>query len=435
MAEKSAAINKSLRTTLRKVFQPGILFPKTTPPIEAEEIEKRNEATWDEIQKARKEIDRPFECASVEKAGGSVDPARSEASRLAWEKRERAKKEPDKGEKPSAKPDAPPAVPGPQRFVSHPGEHLDHVAEAVKGIAQMKDTTPAESTGLRSYGREATAGENIAALKDLIPRIAMSGFKLMSSGRENPRVDLFEHADGSSIEISRKREPSEVRRLMDIVETGLPEERIRELAAKLPEKISIRIVTKGEVKPEKPKTEKAVEQTVDIEKILKDSGFDRLPMTDKAKSIVEDAITKGARPVTEYTGKLMLERNLPEEPPAFVRPKQLKVGDRVVALQWMPMGVMGSKFDLPFVPPAVKVKKLYIAPVKVTKESFPPGQIPKDCSKLETVIEQRLWGLDVEIEEVKKEGGTLISSPLATRDTTLVMRLAPLASPAGETQD
>src|SRR5579885_2316189 len=45
-----------------------------------------------------------------------------------------------------------------------------------------------------------------------------------------------------------------------------------------------------------------------VEKILKEAGWDKFPMTDKARAVVEDAVGNGAKPVTEYTGKLMIER-------------------------------------------------------------------------------------------------------------------------------
>lgn len=172
-----------------------------------------------------------------------------------------------------------------------------------------------------------------------------------------------------------------------------------------------------------------------IEKILKETGWDKLPMSDKAKQMVEDAISKGAKPVTEYTGKYMVDHGMPEEPPAFVRPGSLKAGDRVVPLHWTPMGVFGAKFDMPYVPETATVKKMLTGAVTVTKSAYPPGRCPSDLGKCETVKENRMWGMELEPEGIKKEApsddGTS-AMPVWTRDTTMVLRLEPLASPSGD---
>lgn len=171
---------------------------------------------------------------------------------------------------------------------------------------------------------------------------------------------------------------------------------------------------------------------IDVEKILKEGGWDKLPLTDKGKEILADAIHKGAKPATMYTGKLMVDHGVPEEPPAFMAPKGLKVGDRVIPLQWTPMGVHGAQFDLFSVPGAAKVKKMYTGPVKVTKNSYPFGRIPADLSKVETTTEERLWGLELEAEGVQKEDDGCVACPMTTKDTTMVLRLEPLATPEGE---
>jgi hypothetical protein len=169
----------------------------------------------------------------------------------------------------------------------------------------------------------------------------------------------------------------------------------------------------------------------EIEKIMKDGGWDKLPLTDRAREIVEDAISRGAKPATEYTGKLLVEHAIPEEPPAFTRPKNLKVGDTVIPLNWVGVCTQGAKFDLPSVPEAFKVKKMYTGPAKVTKNSYPYGRYPSDISKVETVMEDRLWGLELDDRLGKEDDGTS-SMPISTRDTTLVLRLDPQATPSGE---
>lgn len=169
-----------------------------------------------------------------------------------------------------------------------------------------------------------------------------------------------------------------------------------------------------------------------VEKIMRDGGWDKLPLTDKAREIVEDAISRGAKPATEYTGKLMVEHAIPEEPPAFTRPQRIKVGDTVIPLSWVGVCLQGAKFDLPSVPEAARVKKMYTGPAKVTKESFPYGKYPRDLSKAETVVEDRLWALELDPVGIKKDGDDSYFLPVTTRDTTLVLRLDPQATPSGE---
>lgn len=167
-----------------------------------------------------------------------------------------------------------------------------------------------------------------------------------------------------------------------------------------------------------------------VEKVLKESGWDKLPMTDRAREILEGAISNGATPVTEYTGKVMIEHALAEEPPAFVRPQSLNVGDRVIPLNWVSVGRQAAKFDLPYVPEVARVSKMYVGPAKVTKNAYPPGRVPRDFSKCEMVTEERLWGLELE-DEVRKSDD-LCPCPVTTKDSTMVLRLEPLAQPSGE---
>lgn len=169
-----------------------------------------------------------------------------------------------------------------------------------------------------------------------------------------------------------------------------------------------------------------------VEKVLKDAGWDKLPISDKARESIEDMISKGAKPATEFTGKIMIERGFPEEPPAFVRPNTLNVGDRVVPLDWRWIGGHGATIDLPNVPEAKRIKKLYTGPAKVSKNSYPYGRYPKDLSKVETVTEDRLWGFETEDRLGKQGDDDTMSLPVTTRDTTLVLRVPAMASPEGE---
>ena len=169
-----------------------------------------------------------------------------------------------------------------------------------------------------------------------------------------------------------------------------------------------------------------------IEKVIKDAGWDKVPIPDKALEVIEDLISNGAKPVTSYTGKVMVERGFPEEPPALSpRPMNLRAGDRVIPLDWQWVRGFGAKFDMPYVPPAARVAAVHTAPVTVTRKSYPFGRVPSDISKVETVKEDRIWGVDLEEDGVKKDDDTF-PSPVALRDTTMVLRMEPLASPSGE---
>ncbi len=191
-----------------------------------------------------------------------------------------------------------------------------------------------------------------------------------------------------------------------------------------------------------------------VEKALQVSGFDKLPMTKRAREALHDALDNGAEPVTQYTGKVMCERGLPEVPPAALivvpmmekagvldrpreddlrsaGPRSLQVGDRVVPLQWVDVGPFGTQFDLPFVPPVARVKKIHVGPATVTKDAFPPGRVPSDMESVERIEEQRLWALELEPEGDVKEADDA-ACPFFTKDTTMVLRLEPLAAPSGE---
>ena len=169
-----------------------------------------------------------------------------------------------------------------------------------------------------------------------------------------------------------------------------------------------------------------------VEKVIKDAGWDKVPIPDKAMEVIEDLISNGAKPVTMYTGKVMVERGYPEEPPALSpRPMNLRAGDTVIPLDWQWVRGFGAKFDMPYVPAAARVKSVHTAPVKVTKKSYPFGRVPADISKVETEMEDRVWGIGLEEDGVKKDDDTF-PSPVTVRDTTMVLRVEPLASPSGE---
>jgi len=182
----------------------------------------------------------------------------------------------------------------------------------------------------------------------------------------------------------------------------------------------------------KRQTATAVVKEHDVESILKDTGYDKIQMTDRGKEILREILSKGGSPVTQYSGRMLVEKGLPEPSPAHVRNPRINAGDRVIVLPWVTLGVWGARFDLPYVPQTARVKKAYYGPAKVTKNSFPPGKAPADISKEEVVEEERLWALDLEPDSVKKDDEGLACCPMGTREPTMILRLEPLASPTGE---
>lgn len=252
-----------------------------------------------------------------------------------------------------------------------------------------------------------------------------------------------------------KRKPTEV----EVEEAALEKEIAAHNAARIEK---ARIEKERRDRSDPPLSSPAIEKAADaaageltaVEKALVRSGFDKLPMTDQAKEVLESALGNGADPVTQYTGRMSIERGYARPAPAMLAdakiekagvldrpringgdhmapgPEGLKVGDRVIALQWTDVGPFGAKFDLPHVPQPGKVKKLHIGPAVVTKDSFPPGHGPADIEVAETVEEDRLYAIEIEPEGVEKDADCA-RCPIITKDTTMVLRLDPLMEPTG----
>ena len=140
------------------------------------------------------------------------------------------------------------------------------------------------------------------------------------------------------------------------------------------------------------------------------------------------ALVEDGEIVTEKTGKIWIERSIPEEPPAFIRPGKLKVGDRVQVLNWVPLGVHGTTVDL-F--PKGTVSKIYEVKCLVSKEPKPLGRMVQK----ETPFEEQVRVLGVEIDgkgpySEKDEDGTAF--PYITKDSSMIVRFPPMAEPSGE---
>lgn len=282
--------------------------------------------------------------------------------------------------------------------------------------------------------------------------IESSGSMADKSGAINKSLrTTFNNLHQPGVLFPKKRQPTEV----ELLEKELADQIAAEHA---------RVEKDLGARPDPPRSSSTIEKAVAeaavgeqadltaVEKALVKSGFDKLPMTDRAKEVLESALGNGAEPVTQFTGRLSIERGIAEPAPAMLTggkiekagvldrpregdnrsagPSSLQVGDRVIPLQWTDVGPFGAKFDLAHVPQPGKVKKLHIGPAVVTKESYPPGHGPSDPSKAETVEEQRLYAIEIEPEGVEK-GVDCVRCPILTKDTTMVLRLEPLMDPTG----
>jgi hypothetical protein len=167
-----------------------------------------------------------------------------------------------------------------------------------------------------------------------------------------------------------------------------------------------------------------------LERALEKCGYSKDLLGDeKFSSILSKAFAEKAEVITHRTGKMWIERAIPEEPPAFVRPDSVKVGDQVQVLNWVPLGVHGAKIDL-F--PKGKVSKIYKAKCLVTKEPIPFGVIPGDDA--EFIEEERVLGLELDGKGpyVQKSGSSPF--PYITKDSTLIVRFPVMATPSGQTE-
>ena len=172
------------------------------------------------------------------------------------------------------------------------------------------------------------------------------------------------------------------------------------------------------------------EALASLEMALEKCGYAKAMARDeKFSSILAKAMAEKGEVVSERTGKLWVEREIPEEPPAFVRPDRLKIGDRVQVLNWVPMGVQGAKIDL-F--PQGKVSKIYKVKCLVTKEALPFGVIPRKEAGF--VEEERVLGLEIDGKgphTVNKDSDTPF--PYVTKDSSVIIRFPVMAEPNGNT--
>lgn len=169
-----------------------------------------------------------------------------------------------------------------------------------------------------------------------------------------------------------------------------------------------------------------------MEKALKKRGYPTSLLDNEdfysnfVRSLVEDGEV-----VSERTGRAWIERAVPEEAPAFVRPGKLKIGDRIQVLNWVPLGVHGTTVDL-F--PKGRVSKIYEVKCLVSKDPMTPGCMFRKGSPFEE--QQRVLGLELDGKgpySVKGESEET-AFPYITKDSTVIVRFPPMSLPTGESE-
>lgn len=168
-----------------------------------------------------------------------------------------------------------------------------------------------------------------------------------------------------------------------------------------------------------------------MEKLLTKSGYPKelIENEDFAQAFAK-ALVEGGEIVSKKTGRSWIERSIPEEPPAFVRPDRLKVGNKVQMLNWIPMGVHGATIDL-F--PRGLVTKMYVAKCLVTKEPLLPGCMPGEGAEFEE--QERLLGLELDGKgPYPLKDGDGVPAPFITKDSSIIMRFPEMAQPSGRTE-
>jgi len=168
-----------------------------------------------------------------------------------------------------------------------------------------------------------------------------------------------------------------------------------------------------------------------MEKALIKRGYPKeLLEDDNFRNAFAKALVGGGELVSKKTGKAWIDRSIPEEPPAFVRPDKIKLGDRVQVLNWIPMGVHGATIDL-F--PKGSVTKIYQVKCLVTKEPFSLTSLPDKSH--DYMEEDRIMGLELDGKgpyPLKDLAQTPL--PYILKDSSVIMRFPPMGTPAGQTE-
>lgn len=163
-----------------------------------------------------------------------------------------------------------------------------------------------------------------------------------------------------------------------------------------------------------------------VRKALQDLGYG--DCDDDVVKCVKKALGDGGEIISKQTNKVLIEHEVPDEPPAFVRPDRLEIGDRVQLLNWVPMGVHGAKIDLY---PTGNVTKMYIRKCLVSREPMRLGFMPEENVQYDE--EDRLIGVELDGKgpiPMKSKGTPY---PYITKDRTVILRFPPLGKPSGNT--
>jgi hypothetical protein len=202
----------------------------------------------------------------------------------------------------------------------------------------------------------------------------------------------------------------------------------------------------GDIKTEDEKKDKYARANAALIK----NGYDPKNYKDETLNHIEKALSERGGVISEFTGRAWLAKeNEVQEPPAFVRPKTLSVGNKVQLLNWHNMGVHGAQVDL--FPAAGKVTKIYSQKVRISKDKMPYTVVPVKGAAFDD--EDRIIGLELDghgpsKETIKDVEGAKDNEkypvPYLTKESSVILkfddggttlfRQPPLGTPAGSTQ-
>jgi len=151
--------------------------------------------------------------------------------------------------------------------------------------------------------------------------------------------------------------------------------------------------------------------------------------SEKFRKALARALAKDGEIISRKTNKLWVEREVPEEPPAFVRPRTLRVGDRVQVLNWVPLGVHGAVVDI-F--PQGKVTKCYTCKCLVTKNGYPHGVMVRKSEPFSE--EERVLALELDGKGPYPVKDKETPYPYIVKDSSIIIRFPEMATPGGETE-
>jgi hypothetical protein len=158
--------------------------------------------------------------------------------------------------------------------------------------------------------------------------------------------------------------------------------------------------------------------------ILRQNGYGNLHRAILAPAI--KYMDDGATLISRCTGRLAVDYGIPESPPAFVRPEDLMLGDKIVVINWVPSN--GDATTVRYDTPRELIGR--VDKVQWVKCRVAPRKLPADewiTEKITDPIEER------RVYAVGLRKGSKIS-PIIVRDYSLLLRLGDsrLTEPSGE---